>query len=102
MPTHLYTCALVWRIRCIDIQQDQEKSPFTHSVRIWGQFPVFFCVCVYLHAPVLCFLALNSGGLSKQVAESNSQQMPFHRVKISPQAVCVRQNRSLNDSHSDK
>lgn len=63
---------------------------FTFSDRIWGPFPLFFlclCVCVSFHAPVLCFLAINSGGLWKQVAESNSQQMPPHKVKISLQAV---------------
>lgn len=90
MPTHLCTCALVFRRGCIDIQQNREKSPFSHSLTESGDhFLSFFCacVCVSFHAPVLCFLAINSGGLWKQVAESNSQQMPPHKVKISLQAV---------------
>lgn len=62
--THLCTCALVFRIRCTDIQQELEKIPLrTFSVRIWGPFPLSLSLSVRLHAPVLCFFAINSGGL---------------------------------------
>lgn len=89
-PTHLCTCALVFTIRCIDIQQDQEKSLRTFSVRIWGRFPLSFCVRV-LACTCFMFLSFQLWRSFKQVAESNSQQMPSHRVKISLPAVFARQ-----------
>lgn len=70
VPTHLCTCALVFGIKHTDI------------LHILCQKLGAISLCVRARAPVLCFLAIDSGGLEKQVAESNSQQMPSERSAL--------------------